>query len=274
LPSSFLLHRGYQIHYRLIGSGPLVTACFHGFGEQAAAFEVLVGILPGHRLVAIDLPFHGGTDWQEGEPFGPEDLLKILDGIPETAQGRIGLMGYSMGGRVALSMLEWMPDRISHLVLLAPDGLKVSPWYTLATRTGPGIRLFRWTMHHPGWFRGMARLGATLGLVNASVEKYVERYIDDEKKRQDLFHIWTTLAGFRPSVDDVAGIIRAHQLPTWMVFGRYDRIIPPENGHRLSSLIGLDGRIVLLECGHRILHEHNLSALSTIFHALTPTSRT
>lgn len=270
--SSYLTFRGHRIHYRLIGSGPRVTACFHGFGESARTFEILAGSLDGHRLVAIDLPFHGRTDWTEGEPFGPVDLLTILAGIPETAEGRIGLMGYSMGGRIAMAMLEQMPDRVSHLLLLAPDGLKVSPWYALATRTSLGTGLFRWTMHNPGWFLGMARLGARLGMVNASVEKYVERYIDDEDKRRDLFRIWTTLAGFRPIPSRVAGIIRSHHLPTWMVFGRFDRIIPPTNGEHLRSLAGDDCRVTVLDCGHRILHEHNLSSLSHIFHALTPTS--
>jgi pimeloyl-ACP methyl ester carboxylesterase len=267
LISSFFDYRGCRIHYRVIGEGNRVTVCFHGFGEHAGTFDLLAEAMPGHRLVAIDLPFHGQTPWKEGLPFLPADLWEILQLLPEIGSSSFGLLGYSMGGRVALAMLECMPDRISHVLLLAPDGLTFNPWYALATRTVMGNRLFKFTMNRPDWFRGLVKLGARLRMVNASVERYVERYIEDPARRRDLYRIWTTLSGFRPSVTQVARIIREKAIPTQLVFGRYDRIIPPTAGRRLQQQAGPTCTTTILEGGHGILHKHHLSSLSTIFQA-------
>jgi hypothetical protein len=59
-----------------------------------------------------------------------------------------------------------------------------------------------------------------------------------------------------------------------MVFGRFDRIIPPRQGERLQSMVGAHCHTLVLEGGHRLLHAHNLSGLSAIFPALTKNSPT
>jgi len=268
LISHFLSFRGHRFHYRVIGQGPGITACFHGFGEFARTFEGLANAWPGHTLVALDMPFHGETEWEEGKPFSVSDLQEVMGMIPETASGKIGLMGYSMGGRIALSLLEAMPERVGHLVLLAPDGLKVNPWYLMATRTLAGNRLFRYTMDRPSWFLGLVRTGAKLGMVNASVEKYVSRHIDDPGKRRDLYRIWTTLSGFHPSLDKVGDSIRRYGIPVRMVFGRFDRIIPPALGHRLQRRTADLSTTTVLECGHQVMHERNIEALAKVFRSI------
>jgi pimeloyl-ACP methyl ester carboxylesterase len=268
LRSAYLQFQGHRFHYRIMGEGGKVTLCFHGFGEYAQTFESLAQILPGHRLVAIDLPFHGETAWEVGLPFRPEDLQALILQIPEVGAASFGLMGYSIGGRVAMAQLERMPERISHLLLLAPDGLTVNPWYALATRTVMGNRIFKYTMDRPGWFRQMVHLGTRLKLVNASVEKYVERYIGEPDRRRELYRVWTVMSGFRPSVSRVAAIIREKSIPTQLVFGKYDRIIPPTVGRILQQQAGDTCHTTILDTGHGLLHRHQLSALSTIFQAL------
>ena len=270
MTSRYLDFHGHRFHYRVIGQGPRVTVCFHGFGEQARSFETLSEACPGHTLVALDLPFHGETEWKEGLPFRPADLEELLSQIPETAADRIGLLGYSMGGRIAMALLEKCPERVDHLLLLAPDGLKVNPWYRLATQTVPGNRIFRFTMDRPGWFLSLIRFGARLGMVNASVEKYVERYIDDPAKRHDLYRIWTALSDFSPALDKVGAAINRHAIPVRMVFGRFDRIIPPELGLRLQRRAPATCTTTLLDCGHQIIHDRNIDALTSLFRSIEP----
>src|SRR6185312_2336678 len=194
-----LPYRSSRIYYYSWGSGPRLLFAFHGYGESAASFAFLGAALdPSFTLVAIDLPFHGQTEWREGTVLYPEQLYSIMESIAgdlgrrSFSEGDIGrrsfsegdpplpwaLLGYSMGGRIALQLFQNHPDRFDRLVLMAPDGMTVNPWYWLATATTPGSLVFRWSMRHPGWLFLTLRCGHTLRLVNPSIYKFAVHYID------------------------------------------------------------------------------------------------
>src|SRR5438477_13115821 len=89
---------------------------------------------------------------------------------------KITLMGFSLGGRMALALYEKMSPSVERLVLLAPDGLKVNFWYWLSTQTWIGNRLFLFTMNHPSWFFSFLKGLNKLKLVNVSIFKFVNYY--------------------------------------------------------------------------------------------------
>ena len=164
-----------------------------------------------------------------------------------------GLIGYSMGGRIALQVAENHPASIDKLVLLAPDGLKVNIGYWVATRTVAGNLLFRWTMRRPGWLFLLLRISHALRLVNPSIYKFAVHYIDDRTVRNDLYTRWTTMRKFRPDPAGIAAIIRRRQLPVSLVYGRYDRIIRWERGERFRRSCAPYCQLTLLSAGHQLL---------------------
>jgi pimeloyl-ACP methyl ester carboxylesterase len=262
----FLLFRSSRIHYFCWGSGTRLLFGFHGYGESAAAFSFLGEALGrGFTLVAIDLPFHGETDWKEGMSFDPLWLPGLLTQIAARLPGRLAdwwLLGYSMGGRIALQLFGDSPSNIQKMVLLAPDGLKVNLWYWIATRTTAGNTLFRWTMRRPGWLFLMLRLGNALHLVNPSIYKFAVHYINDDRVRQDLYTRWTTMRGFRPRLSDLAEIIRSRQLRVTLIFGRHDRIIRWERGEQFREKgIAATCSLILLPTGHQLLRAQFLDVL-------------
>src|ERR1700741_969757 len=135
MQSSFFHYKNSKIHFGVAGSGKHPVFCLHGYGETTDSFKFLESGLPGSfQLIAIDLPFHGNTDWKEGLNFSIFDLVEIIDGIlqQQKIEGQqFSLIGYSMGGRVALHLIQQIPERIKKVVLLAPDGMKVNFWYWL-----------------------------------------------------------------------------------------------------------------------------------------------
>src|SRR6267142_2769 len=141
----FIAFRSSSFHYSFWGSGERILFAFHGYGESAATFEFLAETLGrDFTIIALDMPFHGQTEWkEEGLFFDPQDLLSVMEGIAAGLPGREEgwwLLGYSMGGRIALQVLELVPARVRRLVMLAPDGLFVNPWYWVSTQTRPGNR--------------------------------------------------------------------------------------------------------------------------------------
>jgi len=269
MQSFFLSRNSSRIHYLLGGTGDKLLVCFHGYGESAESFAFLEESLgKDFTILAIDLPFHGETDWKEGLFFDPQELVAL---IGQMAAGRPGgdgkwwLMGYSMGGRIALSLLEKIPEKVKKLILLAPDGLKVNVWYWLATQTRPGNALFRWTMQKPGWFFLLLRVGNALKLVNRSVYKFTLYYIDQAAVRSELYLRWTILRGFRPDIRSIQALIRKKQIPVRLLYGQYDRIIRYERGEKFLKG-GIEGwcRLTLLPVGHQLLQARHLDVILSL----------
>ena len=92
----------------------------HGFTGSHQSWQTLRATLPGsRRMIAVDLLGHGQTDAPEDPARyamarGAADLLDLM-----TACGihRFDLLGYSMGGRLALYIALAHPDRVRQLVL-------------------------------------------------------------------------------------------------------------------------------------------------------------
>lgn len=116
-----------QLNVEQAGQGPALL-CLHGFTGSAATWAPFVAEWSRRfRVVCVDLLGHGASD----APADPgryamdrsvADLLGVLD--------RLGLdgaavLGYSMGGRVALALALEAPERVAALVLeSASPGLR------------------------------------------------------------------------------------------------------------------------------------------------------
>ena len=116
---------GVHLNVEVSGEGPAVLL-LHGFTGSAATWAPFGEAWSGFTLVAPDLLGHGASEC----PADPgryamgrcvEDLLALLDRLSD---GRVAVVGYSMGGRAAL-----------HLALVAPDRL----WALVLESASPGI---------------------------------------------------------------------------------------------------------------------------------------
>ncbi len=265
MASQFINFRHSAIHYRTFGNGPILTICFHGFAEDATSFEKLAESMQEHRLVAIDLPFHGKTAWNEGLHLTIPDLIEIIRLCPEIGDEPFGIMGYSMGGKVALSVLEALNGKITHLFLIAPDGLRADPWHWFGTKTLIGGHILRYTMQQPAWFLSLLKIMRRTGLVNESIYKFVLYYVDEPYMRNKVYMIWTTMRDFRPNITAIIGSIKKERIPVKMVFGKFDRLCPYKWGQQFArSLDGL-AELKILDTGHLLLHEKHVPKVAAVF---------
>ncbi|MCZ2458419.1 MAG: alpha/beta hydrolase [Chitinophagales bacterium] len=254
-----LLYKNSPIRYRRFGTGSKMAFCIHGYGQDAGSFSILEKFAGDkYSFYAIDLPFHGQTTWKEGLNFNSSDLLNILNELPGFSGRQITLIGYSLGGRIALSLYEAIPQQVEKMILLAPDGLKVNFWYWLTTQTSAGNRLFQFTMEHPGWFFTFLKTVNKLGLVNASVFKFVNHYIGDKEVRSRLYERWTAFRKLKPSLKEIKTEIRQYHTPVQLIYGKYDRIILPSRGEEFRKGIEDQCSLKVINSGHQILQENNI----------------
>lgn len=102
-------------------SSPTAVVVVHGFAGSAATVTELVAPLVGrHRVVVPDLVGHGRSDAPDAvDLYSMAACVDQLD-VMCTALGveRVAVVGYSMGGRVALHWALRHPDRVSSLVTI------------------------------------------------------------------------------------------------------------------------------------------------------------
>lgn len=255
----FAAYKESEIWFGIKGSGPSVIVCLHGFGEDMDSFTFLNNSLEKqYTLLGIDLPFHGNTQWRQALQLMPWEFLKIIEQILDSAgfgsKCVFSLLGYSLGGRIALQLLQMIPERIERVVLIAPDGLRVNFWYWLGTQTYIGNKLFYATMLHPGWFFAMAAVAYKTRLINKSIIKFLHYYLDDMEARLVLYQRWTTLRKFKPDLTPITKIIKEYQIPVRFVFGKYDRIILEKRSAPFKSDTK-HVKVVVLNAGHQLLNE-------------------
>jgi len=264
-----LPYKNSQVSYYRFGSGPRLVVCFHGFGEEATLYDFLEKFAGNqYTFYSIDLPFHGQTKWNEGLDFTPADLQQILvnilsgnNGKPIMGNQKFILMGFSLGGRIALSLYQAQPESIEKIILLAPDGLKVNFWYWFSTQTWIGNRIFSFSMQYPGWFFAFLKMLNKVGLVNASVFKFVNYYIGNKEARQLLYQRWTTLRKLKPNLHRIKSSIRQYKTQTRLVYGKYDRIILPVRGELFQKGIEEFCTVTVIESGHQVVHENHVEEI-------------
>lgn len=102
--------------YEVYGEGPPVVL-LHGFTSSSATWSSFVSeYKSAFQLIVIDLPGHGQTKLQAPRTMATccEDLQQILTHLHVSS---FHLVGYSMGGRTALSFALTYPEMVKSLIL-------------------------------------------------------------------------------------------------------------------------------------------------------------
>jgi pimeloyl-ACP methyl ester carboxylesterase len=261
MESFFTTYKSSQIHYGKAGAGSKLLLCFHGYGESTVSFSFLEkNITDEFTLLAIDFPFHSKTIWNEGLIFTPEDLVAIVEKIIQEISfqnSKKYLLGFSMGGRVALHLLQSIPNKVEKVILLAPDGLKINFWYWLATQTSIGNKLFRFTANKPSWFFLLMNTADKLRLVNQSVFKFANHYLHDKQMRNDLYKRWIVMRQFKPNIRKIKQDIRTNDIQLRLLYGKFDKVIRYKNAEKFMKGIESNCSLSIINSGHELLKEKN-----------------
>ncbi|MGH2643983.1 MAG: hypothetical protein ACRDE2_08545, partial [Chitinophagaceae bacterium] len=138
------------------------------------------------------------------------------------------------------------------LILLAPDGLKVNPWYFFVTQTKIGHALFYYITHHPGLLEFVIETGYKLRLTNESIYKFVKMHTDEQENRMLVYNVWTCLKSLAPDLDEIKRQINSNGLPVILFLGKYDRIFPPTDGKVFEDIVS--AKILAVDYGHQLLN--------------------
>jgi pimeloyl-ACP methyl ester carboxylesterase len=234
----FISIHGHQVAYRCAGDGPPVVLVHGIAGSSATWGHVLPLLARSHTVVAPDLLGHG----ESAKPRGDYSLGAYASGIRDllTALGhdRVTIVGHSLGGGIAMQFAYQFPERCERLVLISSGGLgkEVSPVLKAVTLPGaeyvlPLILTDRlhgaaaWTA---SW---IGKLGVRPAPLLAEIWESWTRLTDRRAQRAFIHTIRSVIdiAGQRVSARD--RLYLASEMPTMIVWGDRDGIIPVDHAH-------------------------------------------
>ncbi len=143
MPTQIFSYKGAELNYGLYPGGPGILLAFHGFGQSQHYFSSLATSLEkNYTVYSFDLFYHGRSHWPDSEqPLSKEFWKEMITAFLQEQQiDRFSLVGFSLGGKFVLATLEALPERTDEILFIAPDGIRTSFWYSLAT--------------YPSWARG------------------------------------------------------------------------------------------------------------------------
>jgi len=116
----FLAVDGVRLHVELRGQGPDLVL-LHGFtGSTRSMASVAEGLAGRFRTLSIDLVGHGRSDApRDAARYAMERCVEQVAGaLDALIAKRAHLLGYSMGGRVALALCAARPERVASALLV------------------------------------------------------------------------------------------------------------------------------------------------------------
>ncbi|MSU88779.1 alpha/beta fold hydrolase [Rhodobacteraceae bacterium 2CG4] len=117
--SGLIEANGIRHYYEVRGQGEPFLLLHGGLGSSDMFAPVLPQLAEGRQVILVDLHGHGRTELGE-RPMRYEamadDMAAILDAL---GHEKIDVMGYSLGGGVALRLAIQHPERVDRLALVS-----------------------------------------------------------------------------------------------------------------------------------------------------------
>jgi pimeloyl-ACP methyl ester carboxylesterase len=235
---------GHRVSYRRAGWGPVVVL-IHGItGSSDTWQDVIEPLAEKYTVVAPDLLGHGAS----AKPRGDYSLGAYASGIRDLL-GALGhdrgtIVGHSLGGGVAMQMAYQFPERCERLVLVSSGGLGREVNLMLRAAVLPGSELVLPLLASGRVLNASSAVGAFFGQLGMRAGPDLEEIwrgfssLNDVGARAAFIH---TLRGIvdpgGQRVNATDRLYLAQRVPTMLLWGERDPIIPVRHGRAAHELI-------------------------------------
>ncbi|MES2585018.1 MAG: alpha/beta hydrolase [Pseudomonadota bacterium] len=268
VPSQFMEVNGMQVHVRDEGprDDPMPIVLLHGTSASLHTWDGWVQSLSGQRrVIRFDLPAFGLTGPDPHNDYSIATYVRFVTSVVDKlGVKQFVLAGNSLGGQIAWGTALAQPQRVSKLVLVDAAGYAFQP-----TSVPIGFQIARLPALRVLMERVLPR-----GVVASSVRNV---YGDPGKVTPELvdrYYELTLRAGNRKALayrmdqrlsGDEAGI-KTLKVPTLIVWGAKDRLIPLDNAKRFAADIAASKLVVFDDLGH-VPHEEDAPKTVAAFKA-------
>ncbi|MCJ7520362.1 MAG: alpha/beta hydrolase [Anaerolineaceae bacterium] len=213
----------------------------HGMGGSLMGWPSSLRRLPGQRVVALDLPGHGHSDQPACRSISSL-VGRLHQFITEIGFYHVILVGYSLGGALALSYASAYPDQIIGLVAISCGDQFVIPQELLSALSKPAdiriaVEVFSKAAFHPAFPQAERRaILAPMALAGSDA----------------LLADLSLAAEFR--LDHQPALLK---FPSLVIGGSNDLITPPASLRRLGHCLQRPSLAFIEGAGHMVIYEKN-----------------
>jgi pimeloyl-ACP methyl ester carboxylesterase len=229
---------GYKMHFLVGGNGrPLLLV--HGLGSRADDWANLIPQLidGGHRVYAVDLLGYGKSAQPRDAAYSISQQAGMVEGFLDSQHlQHVDLVGWSMGGWIAMRVALQQPERIGRLVLLDSAGLRF--------KLGFDPALFQ-----PASPTDLAALEELL----VPHPQPLPRFVAMAMLRKSDHVGWVvrrSVQSMMTGEDLVDGQLGSLTMPVLIGWGDQDKLIPLSVAHQLHHEIPQSVLDVYAGCGH------------------------
>ncbi len=202
-----------------IGEGEKILFAFHGFGQNPNVFEDLRPLLPNYTIYSFDLLSFGKTP-------SKQDVIRLFEEFLNNQQiSSFSVLSFSIGSKMALSLLEYFSERIEKLILIAPDGFKKNYWYEFAT-SYVGKKFFWQFIKNPDFFLKTAQLLSKFKVLDRHLLRIAQSYTDSPPKRFLVWRTWLSQQHLFPNHKVLHKIYQKNEIYTQIFTAAEDKICP------------------------------------------------
>jgi len=256
IPLQHVSLHGHDVGYRRAGEGPPILL-IHGMAGSSRTWREVMGELArSHDVIAPDLLGHGESAKPMGDyslgafASGLRDLLGVLE-VP-----RATVVGQSLGGGVAMQLAYQHPELVERLVLVCAGGLGREVSWLLKVLTLPGAE-YVMPIIFPGFVRrkgdDVSRMLQRNGLKAPRVAEMWTAYSRLSESENRAAFVRTLRSVIDPGGQSVSARDRlylAARMPTLIMWGANDPIIPVQHGHDAHEAIPGSRLEILEHSGH------------------------
>lgn len=256
-PSDFVEVKGQLVHLRDEGprDDPAPLLLLHGTGASLHTWDGWAAALTPHRrVIRIDLPGFGLTgpfsgSYAADDYRGDSYARFVIDLLDALRIPRATIGGNSLGGEVAWRAVSLAPQRFDKLILVDATGYAFTP-----EEVPIGLQLARIPLLNRLGEHLLPRAVVTASLRSvygdpsriseALVERYFELALREGNRRALRLRMGQLEMGAH------AERIKALTLPTLVLWGGRDHLVPPSNGERFASDIRGSQLVMFDTLGH------------------------
>jgi pimeloyl-ACP methyl ester carboxylesterase len=257
--SLFIELNNLDLHFKRQGSGEPAFILLHGFGASTFSWrEVMDPLAEVGTVIAYDRPAFGLTerllDWEGVNPYSQESNINLLLGLMD-AEGidQAILVGNSAGGTVATAFTLAHPERVLALIQVSAAIYQTRPdspvlGWLLGTpqvdHIGPLIARRLAGEQGDAFIRSAWFDPSPVDANPEIIAGYRQPLMAENWDRALWEHTQATGApGLAERLSEI-------QVPTLVLSGAQDRIVPVENSLRLAEDIPGAQLVVIENCGH------------------------
>jgi pimeloyl-ACP methyl ester carboxylesterase len=227
---------GHRVVFNIAGDGPPVVL-IHGVAGRCGQWDqTMVQLAEHHTVIAPDLLGHG----ESAKPRGDYSLGAFASGIRDLLIGldieAASVVGHSLGGGIAMQFAYQFPERCERLVLVSSGGLGEDVHPVLRAATLPGSEIVLPLIAHEKLLeiaslvpRALGKIGLRTGPDIAEMARGYASLSNAEGRSAFIHTVRAVIdpTGQRINAND--RLYLASMMPTLIVWGDRDRIIPVEH---------------------------------------------